>query len=362
MELLVTSGRTASVALALAACIALGQGGPSGPLQAIHDPREIHLTNVRQITARGGYAEAYWSFDGRRLICQARRGDMPADQMFVLNADGTDERQVSTGAGRCTCGFFLKGDKEILYASTHGHSPIPPNPPDRSKGYVWPVWNRYAIYRARTDGTGAHPIIPKRVEPGRETAYYAEATVSADGKRILFTATLDGDLEIYSMKPDGSDVRRLTSRLGYDGGPVFSPDGSMIAWRAWYPQTVSERNEYRALLAQELVKPSRMEIWVARSDGTNPRQVTKLGGAAFAPYFTPDGKAIIFSSNHHDHGKRKFELYTIKLDGTGLERITYGNEFDCFPMFSRDGRKLVWCSNRNGPSRHTDIFTADWKP
>jgi Tol biopolymer transport system component len=340
----------------------LAQEPSAGPLQALHDPREVHLANVRQVTTRGGYAEAYWSFDGRRIICQARRGDMKADQMFILNADGSEEHQVSSGLGRCTCGFFLKGDREILYASTQHFDPEPPPAPDRSKGYVWPVWNRYAIYRARADGSHARPLIPKSVEPGKKTAYYAEATVSADGKRVVFTSTMDGDLDLYSMKPDGSDVRRLTNRVGYDGGPVFSPDGKMIAWRAWYPQNAEELAEYRQLLSQELVRPSRMEIWIARADGSNPRQLTRTGGAAFAPYFTPDGSKVIFASNHHDSARRAFELFMVNLDGSGLERVTYGGEFDCFPMFSRDGKRLVWCSNRNGPSRHTDIFVADWKP
>ncbi|MBM3494719.1 MAG: peptidase M28, partial [Armatimonadetes bacterium] len=250
---------------ALYAASGMAQGPSSGPLQALHDPQEVHLANVRQVTSLGGYAEAYWSPDGKQIICQARRPDMLADRMFVMNSDGSRERQVSNGEGRCTCGYFLKGGREIIYSSTHGHDPSPPPSPDRSKGYVWPVWSRYAIYRARADGSGARPIIPKEVVRGRPTAYYAEATVSPDGKRVVFTSTMDGDLDIYSMRPDGSDVRRLTDRFGYDGGPFYSPDGSMIVWRAWYPQTAAERTEYADLLRQELVKPSKMEIWAARA-------------------------------------------------------------------------------------------------
>lgn len=334
----------------------------TGPLQALHDPRETRLSNVRQLTTAGGYAEAYWSFSGKQIICQARRGDMKADQMFVMNADGSGERRVSNGEGRCTCGYFLKGDREILYSSTFGYDPEPPPPPDRSQGYVWPVWNKYAIYRARADGSKPRPILPKVVRRGETTAYYAEATVSPDGKRVIFTSNMDGDLEIYSMRPDGTDIRRLTNRLGYDGGPFYSPDSSMFVWRAGYPRNDQEKAEYLELLKRELVRPNRMDIWVARADGSNPRQVTRLRGASFAPFFTPDGKGIIFSSNHHDPAGRQFELFLVKLDGTGLERITYGQEFDCFPMFSPDGKKLLWCSNRNGPSRETDIFVADWRP
>jgi Tol biopolymer transport system component len=334
----------------------------SGPLQVLRDERETHLRNVRQLTTAGGYAEAYWSFDGRRIICQARRGDMKADHMFVLNADGSGERQVSNGEGRCTCGYFLKGDREIIYSSTFGFGPEAPPPPDRSRGYVWPVWSRYAIYRANADGSNARPLLPRNVTAGVATAYYAEATVSPDGKRVIFTSTMDGDLDIYSMKVDGTDIRRLTNRVGYDGGPFYSPDGKMIVWRAGYPRNPAEKAEYVGLLQQQLVRPSRMDIWVARADGTSPRQVTRVGGASFAPFFTPDGKRIIFSSNHHDPAGRAFELFVVNTDGSGLERITYGNEFDCFPMFSPNGKQLLWCSNRNGPSHETDIFVADWMP
>jgi Tol biopolymer transport system component len=335
---------------------------PEGPLGSLHDPREKHLRNVRQLTFGGNNAEAYWSFDGKRIVFQAMRGDMKADRMFVINADGTGERQVSNGEGRCTCGFFLKNGKEILYASTHGHNPEPPKPPDRSQGYVWPVWPYYAIYRANADGSNARPILPKKVAPGQTTAYYAEATVSPDGKRVIFTSTMDGDLEIYSMNTDGSDVRRLTNRVGYDGGPYFSPDGKRIVWRANYPETPQEIEEYKQLLSRHLVRPSKMEIWVANADGSEARQVTRNGAANFAPFYTTDGKRIIFASNMDDPRRRKFELYLINVDGTGLERVTYGNEFDAFPMFSPDGKKIVWCSNRNGKDRETNVFVADWVP
>lgn len=335
---------------------------PQGPLPGLHDPREVHLANVRQLTFGGNNAEAYWSFDGKKIVFQSDAGTNGADQIFVMNADGSGKKMVSTNRGRCTCAYFLPGDNEILFSSTHAYSPEVPRRPDRSLGYVWPIYPHYAIYRVRVDGSGLRLLYPKNVEPGKETAYYAEATVSPDGKRIIFTSTMDGDLEIYSMKIDGTDVKRLTHRLGYDGGPFFSPDSKRIVWRANYPQTEEEKADYLNLLKQNLVRPTKMEIWVANADGSNPRQVTRNGKANFAPFFTPDGKRIIFSSNMDDPRGRKFELYTIGIDGQGLERITYGNEFDAFPMFSPDGRRLIWASNRNGRNRETNIFVADWVP
>lgn len=336
-----------------------GQG--SGPLPGLHDPRERHLANVRQLTFGGQNAEAYWSFDGTRLSYQMYDGEtVKADQIFVMNADGSGKRMVSTGTGRTTCAFFLKNGKEIIFASTHGDSPAVPPEPDRTKGYVWPIYGTYAIWKANADGTNLRPLFPKKVGPGIRTGYNAEATISPDGKTILFTSTKDGDLELYTMRTDGSRVRRITNRVGYDGGAFFSPDGKQIVWRAGLPETAAEELEYRSLLKQDLVRPSKMELWVADADGKNARQVTRNGAANFAPFFTPDGKRIIFASNMDDPRRRSFEIYLINVDGTGLERVTYGREFDSFPMFSPDGKKLVWASNRNGKDRETNVFVADW--
>lgn len=331
-------------------------------LADLRDPREKHLQNVHQLTFGGQNAECYWSFGGKKLIFQARSGDMKADQIYTMNPDGSDVKMVSTGKGVTTCSYFLKGDKEIIFSSTHAADPEPPTPPDKSHGYVWGIFDTYAIYRANADGTNVRPLFPKKVGPGVKTGYNAESTVSPDGKRIIFTSTMDGDIELYTMKPDGSDVRRITHELGYDGGAYFSPDSKMIVWRAGHPKTEEEKAEYLRLLKLNLVKPLQMEIWVANADGSNKRQVTNNGKANFAPYFTPDGKRIIFSSNMGDPKGRQFEIYTVGVDGSGLEQITYGGQFDAFPMFSPDGKRLVWASNRHGTNHETNIFIADWVP
>lgn len=333
----------------------------AGPLKALHDSRETHLANVRQLTSGGQNAEAYWSWDSKRLIFQSQRDGSTADAMYTMNADGTDVRRVSNGEGRTTCGYFLPGDRGILYSSTHGFSKDAPPPPDRSLGYVWPVYRRYAIYHAKPDGGEAVALFPKDVEPGKESSYNAEATVSPRGDRIIFTSTIDGDIDLYSMDLEGNDLKRITDKLGYDGGAFYSPDGSKIVWRANYPQSPQEIKDYQDLLDRQLVRPSKMELWIADADGSNAKQITNSGAASFAPFFTPDGRRILFSSNLDDPKRRKFELYLINIDGTGLERVTYGQEFDSFPMISPDGKMLVWASNRNGSEpRETNIFVADW--
>ncbi|MDX2261372.1 MAG: hypothetical protein SFU84_06700 [Gemmatimonadales bacterium] len=354
----------AAAAVALATVLAACGGAPapgtaapaSPPSELWHTaaPTEKHIGRIRQLTVGGNAAEAYFSRDGRRLIFQWQREvDKGCDQEYVMNIDGSGQRRVSTGTGRTTCGFFYEGDRRIWFSSSHEAGAECPADPDRSKGYVWPL-NPLHIYTARPDGSDLRRL----TTAGR---YNAEGTLSPDGTRLLFTSDRDGDLEIYSMKVDGTDVRRLTNRVGYDGGPFYSPDGKRIVWRAWYPPTAKDSAEYLSLLGERLVKPSRMELWVANADGSEPRQVTNLGGANFAPFFHPDGKRIIFSSNHRNPRSRNFDLFLVNVDGTGLEQVTDDPEFDGFPMFSPDGKKLVWASNRTGKTPgETNVLVADW--
>lgn len=315
---------------------------------------EAHLRNVRQLTFEGNNAEAYWSAAGDRLIFQRQPvAGEGCDQQFIINIDGTGLHRVSNGLGRTTCGYFIQGDARVVFSSSHEHSPACPVPPDHSQGYVWPL-GHFELYTARPDGSDLRQLT-------RDGAYNAEATLSPDGSRLIFTSTRDGDLELYTMNVDGSDVRRVTHRMGYDGGAFFSPDGSKIVWRAMYPTTAADSADYRRLLSERMVRPSRLDLWVANADGSDARQVTDLGGASFAPFFTPDGRGIIFSSNHHNPRGRNFDLFLVNLDGTGLEQVTRDGDFDGFPMFSPDGTKLVWASNRSSRNPgDTNIFVADW--
>jgi len=345
-------------ALALAACAAnppmpapaAPAASPSTPLVL---PGERHLANVRQLSFGGENAEAYWSFDGKLLIFQATRDGAPCDQQYVMNADGSGVHRVSSGKGRTTCGYFFPGGERILYASTHEAGDACPPQPDMSQGYVWPL-SDYQIYTARPDGSDVRVLAPA---PG---FYTAEATVSKDGW-IVFTSTRDGDLDLYKMRLDGSGLTRLTSEPGYDGGAFFSADGKRIVYRASRPAPGPALEDYRSLLARKMVRPGKLEIMTMDADGTNVRQVTRLGAGSFAPFFLPDGKRIIFSSNFGDTKGRNFDLFLVNDDGTGLERVTAYEGFDGFPMFSPDGKKLVFASNRNGSRPgETNLFVADW--
>lgn len=332
----------------------LSNSGVNGQNLAVAGERR--LSNIKQLTFGGENAEAYFSSDGKQLIFQSKRDGRGCDQIYKMNIDGSGVKMVSNGDGRTTCSYFFKGGKKVLYASTHGGAKECPPNPDLSMGYVWPVYSEFDIYTSTPDGKDIKKLTDT---PG----YDAEATISPNGKKIVFTSERDGDLDLYSMDSNGKNIKRLTDAVGYDGGAFYSPDNKMIVYRRSTPQSEAEVARYKSLLARHLVVPTVFEIWVMNADGTNKRQITKLGGGSFAPFFTPDGKRLVFCTNYFasDPRKRNFDIAMINLDGTGLERITFNETFDGFPMFSPNGKKLVFASNRNaGKEGETNVFIADW--
>ncbi len=354
-----TRGALRRVALILAAATLLPACAATTPAPltaqgSLADQRETHLRNVRQLTFGGQNAEAYFSFDGRRLVFQATPLDEGCDQIYTIPIEGGEPRLVSTGTGRTTCSYYYPSGRQILYSSTHHYDAACPAPPDYSLGYVWPIYPSFDVFVV--DSAGGEPR-----QLTHEFGYDAEATFSPAGDRVVFTSLRDGDLDLYTMRPDGSDVRRLTHDAGYDGGAFFSPDGARIVWRAHYPANAQELVDYRSLLARGLIRPGALDIYVMNADGSGRVRLTDNGAANFAPYWHPSGEWIVFSSNMDDSRGRDFELYRVRTDGTSLERLTYSAEFDGFPVFSPDGRWLVFASNRQGSQPgETNIFRAEW--
>ena len=328
----------------------------------LHYPEEAHFKNIQQLTFGGDNAEAYWSYDGKMIVFQrtATKEGLACDQIFVGRVPEKGEafkyKMVSTGKGRTTCAYFTNDNQHIIYASTHEGADTCPPPVDRTRygnKYIWPIYGSYDIYMADLDGK----IIKKLTStPG----YDAEATLSPDGKKMLFTSTRNGDLDLYVMDLKTGETKQITTTLGYDGGAWFSPDGKRIVWRASRPGTDEEIKEYKELLKEGLVAPTKMEVFIANADGSNAKQVTHLGQANWAPNFMPDGR-IIFCSNHEYKRGFPFNMYTIRPDGSDLEKISRDKGFDAFPMFSPDGKKIIFSSNRNnGGTRDTNVFMADW--
>lgn len=327
---------------------------------------ESHIRNIKQLTFGGNNAEAYWSFDNRQLVFQSdwqQINEQGCDQIFTMNADGSklengsNYKLVSTGKGRTTCSYFMK-DGRIIYASTHAADPDCPETPMFVNGkYVWAIYKTFDIYICDADGLNNELLI------GGE-GYDAEATVSPDGKYIIYTSTRSGDLELWRYEVATKEIIQLTNELGYDGGAFFSYDSKKIVWRASRPEG-RQANDYIMLLSQGLVEPKELNIFVADIDGSNKKQVTNLPGANWAPFFHPDGNKLVFASNHHSQkqGGRLFDIFMINIDGTGLKQITNSGTFDAFPMFSFDGKKIAFASNRRAdrkPTRDTNIFVADW--
>lgn len=327
---------------------------------------EKYLRNIKQLTFGGNNAEAYWSKDGSQLVFQSDWGQINSqgcDQIYVMNANGDplangEQYQLaSTGKGRTTCSYFMP-DGQVVYASTHeGNAECPETVMFSQGRYVWPIYDTYDIYTAATDGSDTQLLISGE-------GYDAEATVSPDGKYVIFTSTRSGDLELYRYDIASGETLQLTTELGYDGGAFFSPDSKKIVWRASRP-VGEEAETYKALLKEGFVEPKALNVFIADIDGSNVQQVTDLPGANWAPFYHPDGKRILFTSNHHsmERGGRLFDIFMINEDGTNLEQITHSGTFDAFPMFSYDGKKLVFASNRNEAreeSRDTNVFVADW--
>jgi TolB protein len=350
----------ATLLVVAAGCRAATPQAAPAPTVAVNmarpaDSSERHLSNIRQITDGGENAEAYFSSDGRWITFQSTRDGRTCDQQYVMRTDGTQLRRVSNGNGKTTCGWFLPGNERLFFGSSHAHDSLCPPKPDPSKGYVWPL-DKFDIYTVGRDGRDMRRLT-------NYNAYTAEGVLSPDGRTIVFTSLKDGDLDIYTMNVDGSNVRRLTSTPGYDGGPWWSPDGRRIVYRAHHPKDSVELRQYRELLAQGFIRPSKVELFVMNADGSDNRQITTLGGANFGPSWTPDGRRIIFSSNHKNPRSRNFDLFIVNDDGSNLEQVTTNADFDGFPMFSRDGRSLIWASNRfNAKPGETNLFIADWAP
>jgi Tol biopolymer transport system component len=331
---------------------------PSGPTYQERD----FLTRVRRLTVEGKRSgEGYWSPDGKRLVFQSEReAGNPFYQIYVLDLATGDTKRISPGIGKTTCAFFRPGSDDIEFASTHAdpkskelqEAELSFRASGQQRRYSWDYDPEMDIY-VHNEKTGAL----KRLTDAR--GYDAEGSYSPDGDWIVFTSMRDAYnraldaaeqkklaedpsyfAEIYIMRADGSGQRRLTNVKGYDGGPFFTPDGKHIVWR---------RFDETGLIA---------DVWMMKTDGTDQRQITDFGSMSWAPYMHPSGEYIIFASNKL--GFENFELFLVDAQGTKEPvRVTYSDGFDGLPVPSPDGKQLAWTSTRSGGSAG-QLYLAEW--
>jgi Tol biopolymer transport system component len=334
----------------------------AGPGQTAAPDERALLTRIRRLTVEGRRAgEGYWSPDGRRIVFQSEREPgNPFYQIYVLDLDTGESTRISPGIGKTTCAYFRPGSDEILFSSTH-HDPrsralqeeeLAVRASVQERRYAWDYDPQMDIYAYR-EGTGDLT----RLTTAR--GYDAEAAYSPDGQWIVFSSMrnaynrelneaehqqleLDPSYfaEIYIMRSDGSEQRRLTSVAGYDGGPFFTHDGARIVWR---------RFDERGLIA---------DIWTMKPDGSDARQITDFHAMSWAPYPHPSGEYFVFASNKL--GFENFELFMVDAEGAKEPvRVTYSEGFDGLPVPSPDGGRLAWTSSRSGGSAG-QLFLADW--
>lgn len=321
------------------------------------------LTNTRQLIYEGlRSGEGYFNADGTQMVFQSEREpDNPFYQIYLMDLETGDTRRISTGVGKTTCAWIHPDGERVLFASTHEdlqaldkqREELAKRAAGQGSRYAWSFDEHYDLYEADNEGR-----ILRRLTDA--LGYDAEGSWSPDGKTILFASNrhayepgalseeertrFEQDpsafMELYAMDDDGGNLRRLTHHPGYDGGPFFSADGKRIIWRRFEEQGKTA------------------EIWTMNADGSEQRPITRLGALSWAPFFHPSGDYVIFATNAQ--GYDNFELYLVDAEGAREPvRVTGTPGFDGLPVFTPDGERLAWVSGRT-PDRKAQIFIADW--
>ena len=312
------------------------------------------ITDIKQLSFEGDNGEAYFNHDNSKLIFQSKRGDTECDKLYLIDINGESLIPFSLTDGAFTCAYYSLNDAYIFFSSTmQDGSECPevyqhPNP----RKYIWPLRN-YEIFR--WDGSEAVQLTDYR-------GYNAEATIHPTEEKIIFTSLRDGDIDLYEMDYNGENLKRITTEFGYDGGAFYSPDGNDIVWRAWYPQTDEEKEQWSTNLTNMYIDAVPLDIYIAKRDGSDRKRLTSNGATNWAPSWHPDGEHIVFSSNMDDWREdynafgSNFELYIINIHTSKLTRLTNNDTFDSFPVISEQGQ-IVFSSNRNAKNpRQTNIF------
>ncbi|MCB0384294.1 MAG: PD40 domain-containing protein, partial [Bdellovibrionales bacterium] len=320
------------------------------------------LSDIHQLTLSGSRSgEGYFRLDGNYMVFQSEREkDNPFYQIYLMNLMTGETNRVSPGYGKTTCSWVHPLEEKVLYASTHLDKESRAKQKDEFKQraeatkrrYAWDYDENYDLFVSDFRGKRT-----KRLT--KEKGYDAEASYSHDGEWIVFASNRSGyaeklseqdakifkvdpsyEIDLYLMRSNGEDLKRLTTSKGYDGGPFFNADSTMITWRRFAPDARSA------------------EVFVMNRDGSGEKQLTKFGAISWAPYFHPSGDYLIFSSNLG--GGHNFELYLVRTDGQGqVVQVTNNEGFDSLPVFTPDGRQIAWTATRAQEGK-AQIFMAKW--
>jgi hypothetical protein len=374
----------------LVALLTIGCAQPEYNKHVINSESEV-LTDIIQLTDgfdRAG--EAYFSRDMQWIIFQAYPKGEDQYQMYVAPVmyDTVDRSppmgkvlratpmpnlkvphandiirigdpiRISPPNSRNTCGYFSPDGNSIIFGSTAGkEKPDEPSSGYQRQGgtYRWSFPPGMEIFRA----DGWKQLI-ENSDPGRPVDlakhaltdnddYDAEGSYSSDGKWIVFTRLVNDNPELFAMRADGSGVVRLTQEKGYDGGPFFSPDGRRIVYR-------SDRkgNDLLQVFVSDVVYDRRGNITGIR----NERQLTNDANVNWGPFWHPNGKHIVYATSKHGH--HNYDVYLMRDDGTRKTRITFSDGADLLPALSPDGKYLMWTSKRT-KNNTTQVFVGKFK-
>lgn len=251
------------------------------------------LRNIRQVTFSSmGFekaGESYFSPDGSALIFQAVPLGEKEYQIYTMDLEGGTPKRVSTGEGACTCGFYRPDGKKILFASSHEAPNLPKEEKKGDSGrYKWDLTPYMNIYEAELDGSCLN-----RLTSG--PAYHAECAFSPDGAKIVYASNESGSMNLYVCDADGTNVQAVTrDEHCYNGGPFFSPHGDWIVFRA-------DREEADLL-----------QLFLIRPDGSEERQLTHDPHVNWAPFWHPSGKVIAYTTSKHGHSAYQIYLIDIE--------------------------------------------------
>ena len=264
-------------------------------------------------------AEFYFSPEGKRLIGNAKFGKDTVHQVYTIGIDGSDLVCINH-QGEDACSYYFPNGKRVIFTSTKDHPDLPRGDYSDPKNYPQGA----ELYSCNLDGSDVQQLT-------HNTYYDAEVTTSLDGAWILFTRQIDGKLDLWKMRPDGTEQQQITFTPEWQEGGSFYLDNETIICRAWRIKDQAQRG-------------MPMSIFTLKEDGSERKRITFDAGTNWAPHPAPDGEHFVFVKVLPPHN---YEVYMMSLK-TGVQtRLTDNDAFDGFPVVSPDGNLLTFSSNRN---------------